>query len=46
MEIPHAKMLISSFYCGFSIARLHGISGRDEQCSGVTSAAALSIWLV
>jgi hypothetical protein len=32
MEIPHAKMLISSFYRGFSIAGLHDISGRDEQC--------------
>jgi hypothetical protein len=46
MEIPHAKMLISSFYRGFSIAGLHGISGRDEQCSGATSTAALSTWLV
>jgi hypothetical protein len=46
MEIPHAKMLISSFYRGFSIARLHGISGRDGQCSGATSTAALSTWLV
>jgi hypothetical protein len=34
MEIPHAKVLISSFYRGFSIAGLHGISGRDEQCLG------------